>query len=132
MQMTVVNYIICVLWSFSSCVRQERPRNGARLSSAARNDERSAAARSSRRLGLAWLGLFRCRWVVKCVLRVSCRHLCFSLCVTIALWGFKTHCEWFFLVWFVRVNFGRFKRVCGRGGKIRRKQAQVKDTVTTL
>ncbi len=66
--------------------------------------------------GSVWFGL-ACLWVDGlCVLRVSCRLLRFSLCVTIALWGFKTHYEWLFLVWFVRVNFGSFKRVCGRGG----------------
>lgn len=45
--MTVVKCVICVLWTFSSCVRKESARNGARLSSAARNDERSAAVRNS-------------------------------------------------------------------------------------
>lgn len=61
--MTVVKCVICVLWTFSSCVRKESARNGARLSSAARNDERSAAQRSGSELnaGSGSSGLFGCR-----------------------------------------------------------------------
>lgn len=55
--MTVVKYIVCVLWTFSSCVRKESARNGARLSGGARNDERSAAVRSSRTLGSVCLAV---------------------------------------------------------------------------